>query len=29
MKINLNIDPFGDEFKKKLRQSLKLSDSDG
>ena len=28
MKINLNIDPFGDEFKKKLMESLKLSDSD-
>ena len=28
MKINLNIDPFGDEFKKKLMESLKLSDSE-
>jgi hypothetical protein len=28
MKINLNIDPFGDEFKKKLMESLKLPDTE-
>ena len=28
MKINLNIDPFGDEFKKKLMESLKLPESE-
>ena len=28
LKINMNIDPFGDEFKKKLMESLKLSDSE-
>ena len=28
MKVNLNIDPFGDEFKKKLMESLKLPDSE-
>ena len=28
MKINLNIDPFGDEFKKKLMSSLKLPEGE-
>ena len=28
MKINLNIDPFGDEFKKKLMESLKMPESE-
>ena len=28
MKVNLNIDPFGEEFKKKLMQSLKLPEGE-
>ena len=28
MKINLNIDPFGEEFKKKLMSSLKLPEGE-
>ena len=28
MKINLNIDPFGEEFKKKLMESLKLPEGE-
>ena len=28
MKVNLNIDPFGEEFKKKLMESLKLPESE-
>ena len=28
MKINLNIDPFGDEFKKKLMESLSSPESE-